>query len=163
MVAQEFRAGVQAGEGAEGRGEEGLVDVAGAGDGVDAVVSRRRRDLCRRRRLLHFVLSYPLPVRDDVSSLRREAALEVLGSPGAEAVAAAEDVGAVGVADRVEGREEGEHFGGVAAAAEDEEEVRWGAAFAGGRGAAVEGGEDVDEAELDKGGVVLVSGEWFGV
>ena len=40
----------------------------------------------------------------------------------------------------------------MAAAAEDDEEVGWGSAFAGGWTGAVEGGEDVDETELERWG-----------
>lgn len=85
--------------------------------------------------------------------------LELVGSLGAEVVAASGHVGSVGVVGRVERGEEGEHFGRVAAAAEDDEEVCGGAAFAGCGTPAVEGGEDVDEAEL-WGLVSLGSGWW---
>lgn len=72
-----------------------------------------------------------------------------LVSPGrAEVVPAPGYVSPVRVVRWVERREQGEHFGRVAAAAEDDEEVRWRAAFAGRGTAPVEGGEDVDETEL---------------
>lgn len=70
-------------------------------------------------------------------------------SPGrAEVVAASDHVGPVRVVRRVERCQQREHFRRVAAAAEDDEEVRWRAAFAGKGTAPVDGGEDVDETQL---------------
>lgn len=49
---------------------------------------------------------------------------------------------------RVQICEEGEHFGGMAPAAEDDEKMGWAAAFAGEGTSGVGGGEDVEETEL---------------
>lgn len=135
--------------------------LPGSGDGVDAVMPPpppppppAARDPCPFFFFFCFFflpspLFFPFPFAarragDSHTSLRCEASLKLLRSPGAEVVAASDDVGSVGVVGWIEGGEEGEHFGCVAAAAEDDEEVRWGAAFARGGRAAVEGGEDVD-------------------
>lgn len=74
--------------------------------------------------------------------------LKLMSFSSAEVVAAPNHVGSVRVVGRVERSKQGEHFRRVPAAAEDDEEVRWCAAFAGRGTAAVEGGEDVDETEL---------------
>ena len=62
----------------------------------------------------------------------------------AEVIPCPNHVGSMGVMRRVEGGEQGEHFGRVAAAAEDDEEVCGGAALWGRVSAVVEGREDVD-------------------
>lgn len=66
----------------------------------------------------------------------------------AKVVAGGNDVAAMGVGVWVEVAEEGEHFGGVAAAAEDDEDSGWCAAFAGLGRAVVEAGEDGENVEL---------------
>lgn len=57
------------------------------------------------------------------------------------------------VAGGIETAEEGEHFGCVAAAAEDYEEVCGCAALSGVWACAVGGGDDVEETELGSGGL----------
>ena len=52
-----------------------------------------------------------------------ELGLEFASFGGAERVSGADDVGAVGVSAGIEGVQEMKHFGGVAAAAEDDEDV----------------------------------------
>lgn len=131
---------------AQGRGEEGLVYLSRSGDGVDAVVLREEG--WRFVSLLPLPLLFFLLVVVVLLLFQRKPPLKLVGSTSAEVVAAAHHVGSVCVVGRVERGEEGEHFRRVAAAAEDDEEVCWGAAFAGWGTAAVEGGEDVEETEL---------------
>lgn len=119
-----------------------------SGHGVDAVFLLEEG--------WRFVSSLPLPLPLLFSLLvvvvlllfQRKRPLKLVGSTGAKVVAAAHHVGSVCVGGWVERGEEGEHFRRVTAAAEDDEEVCWGAAFAGWGTAAVEGGEDVEETEL---------------
>lgn len=121
--------------------------------GVDAVVLREEA----RWRFVSFV---PLPLLFFLLLVvivvllllfQRKPLLKLVGSTSAKVVAAAHHVGSVCVVGWVERGEEGEHFRRVTAAAEDDEEVCWGAAFAGWGTAAVEGGEDVEETELGGG------------
>ena len=76
--------------------------------------------------------------------------LKLLGFCGAEIVTAPDDIGSVCVVGRVEGGEQGEHFRRVPAAAENDEKMGWCPAFACRWTGAVDGGEDVDETELEK-------------
>lgn len=99
----------------------------------------------------------------------RKTSLEPLSFPSAEVVPASDHVGSVCVTGRIERGEEGEHFGRVPAAAEDDEKVgrRPACACAWGWTAAVEGGEDVDETEEgrgqeDEGGGEDVGEGWHG-
>jgi hypothetical protein len=75
----------------------------------------------------------------------RQAALKIDSFECREGVARGDEVGAVDVAGWREMADHGEHFGGVAAGAEDDEDVRWGGA--GGRGGTARG-EDGEDAEL---------------
>lgn len=84
-----------------------------------------------------LILLLPLPSSD-------KPPLKLPRSRSAEVVPAPDHVGPVRVMRRVERCEQGEHLGRVAAAAEDDEKVRWGAAFTRSGWAVVEGGEDVD-------------------
>lgn len=74
--------------------------------------------------------------------------LKLLGFSGAEFVTTPNHVGSVCVIGGIERGDEGEHFGCVPAATEDNEKVGWCTAFAWRWTAAVEGWEDVDETEL---------------
>ncbi len=103
---------------------------------------------CPRYRV--YAVSLPSFLR---STLAVETELEFCGSAGAEVVSAADYIAPVRVRGGIEAGEEGEHFGCVAAAAEDDEEVCGCAAFSGVWACVVGGGEDVEETELGGGGL----------
>lgn len=119
-------------------------------DGVDAIVPPQdpRHRFPFRTRQADSPSPLPLILLLLLLPLGRKTSLEPPSFPSAEVVPASDHVGSVRVTGRVERGEEGEHFGRVPAAAEDDEEVRRRPACAWGWTAAVEGGEDVDEAEL---------------
>lgn len=72
----------------------------------------------------------PVPLRlPSKQSLRRKQLLELVGFQCTELVAFADDVSAVRVGGWVEVVQEAEHFSGVAAAAEHDEETRGRSAF----------------------------------
>ena len=145
---EQFQAREQTPKRVQGRGEEGLVYLSRPGHGVDAVVLLEEGWRFDSSLPLPLPLLFFLPVVVILLLFQRKPALKLVGSTGAKVVAAAYHVGSVCVVGWVERGEEGEHFRRVTAAAEDDEEVCWGAAFAGRGTAAVEGGEDVEETEL---------------
>lgn len=109
------------GEG-EGGGVEGLVDLTGAGDGVDTVglFLLSLLPVCISLLVILSNSSGTMaPFRSHCPALRvlllRETGLEFLGFLGAEVVPGADYVAAVRVGAAGEVGEEGEHFGGVAA------------------------------------------------
>lgn len=125
---EQFQACEQTPKRAQRRGEEGLVYLSRSGDGVDAVVLRGEG--------WRFVSFLPLPLLFFLLVVvlllfQRKPPLKLVSSTSAKVVTAAHHVGSVCVVGWVERGEEGEHFRRVTAAAEDDEEVCWGAAFAG--------------------------------
>ena len=123
-----------------------------SGHRVDAVTAFHPRDwhLCP-------CFSFPcFPVRNFLLLLfllvspSSEPTFEFPRSSGAEVVPRPDHVGSMCVMRRVERGEQGEHFGGVAAATEDDEEMGGRAALTGQGLAVVEGREDVDLAELER-------------
>ncbi len=122
MVGEEREGGEETwGEG-KGEGGEGLVDLTGAGDGVDAVglFLLSLLPVCISLLVILSNSSGTMaPSGSHCPALRvlllRETSLEFLGFLGAEVVPGADYVAAVRVGAGGEVGEEGEHFGGVAA------------------------------------------------
>lgn len=110
------------------------MDSSGSGDDVDCVRGRRGGvlDGC------------------GCGSSGSEIVFERFRLESAELVAGTDDVCAVVVRMEVKICEEGEHFGGMPTAAEDDKEMGWTAALAGGRTSWIGSGEDVEETELER-------------
>ena len=147
MVTEQLQACVQASQRAQGGGEERLVYLSRSGHRVDAVAAFLLGDwhLCPSFCFLCFSIpNLLLLVCLLLVSPSSEPTFEFPCSSCAEVVACPDHVGSMCVMRRVERGEQGEHFGRVAAAAEDDEEVGGRPALTGRGAAVVEGREDVD-------------------
>jgi hypothetical protein len=166
---EEFYSGDESVQTRDRRREDGLVYAARAGDQRD-----RERAVLRRRSpkplilvlRVFSVIVLACMVHEDPTPLQiacppplrttpplAQSFLKQPRAPYTQAIPLANHVRAMRVLARVQIAQEGEHFSRVAAGAEDDEQVRWGAgpAGAGARGARREDGEEAGGGEDEEG------------